>query len=331
MTYARYLQQMLLGTGAGDLSQEDAYQLLAAMLDEGVPELELGALLLMLRMKNESLDELAGFYQALAERIYGLYPPRGALRPVTIPTYHAARRCPNLTPLLAILLSRFGVPVLVHGTLENAGRGTTAGILRALGILPCAKLEQAQAALAVQRLAFVPTAVLCPGLAALLIQRARLGVRNIAHRLLPLIDPFFGESVRLVSSCHPLHLDRLRRFLLLTDSRVLLLRGAQGEPHLPLHKRAQVELIDGGERRIFVGPPRRPEERVQLPAPATAHTAAWTQDVLDGRQPVPHAIAVQVACCLYASGYASDMGQALTIVAGELGLQRPPATMQEVA
>jgi anthranilate phosphoribosyltransferase len=330
MTYSHYLRRMLLGAGAGDLSQEDAYALLAAMLDDGVPDLELGALLLALRLKNESLDELVGFDAALAARVYALYPPRGALQPLVLPTYHGARRHPNLTPLLAILLSRFGVPVLLHGTLESAGRTTTAAILRELGVLPCARIEQAQAALAVQRLAFVPTAVLCPGLGTLLIQRARLGVRNIAHRLLPLLDPFFGESVRLVATCHPLHRVNLRRFLQLTNGRALLLQGVQGEPHLRLHQRAEIEFIDRGARRIFVGPLPSAAESPPVPVDI-AGTAEWMREILEGRQPVPQSLAVQVACCLFASGYTADIGQALAIVAGELGLPRPVARMQEVA
>ena len=47
------------------------------MLDGGVPELELGAILIALRLKSESLPELLGFYRALNERLFRLRAPAG--------------------------------------------------------------------------------------------------------------------------------------------------------------------------------------------------------------------------------------------------------------
>ena len=78
--------------------------------------------------------------------------PAGARRrrrplPVVLPSYGGARHQPNLLPLLALLLQRFGVPVLVHGTLHGNGRIATAYYSRELGIMPCANLVQAQEAL----------------------------------------------------------------------------------------------------------------------------------------------------------------------------------------
>jgi anthranilate phosphoribosyltransferase len=65
MSYAQYIKQIGRGmNGARELPADDAERLCAAMLDGGVPELELGAVLLALRMKTESLSELLGFHQA---------------------------------------------------------------------------------------------------------------------------------------------------------------------------------------------------------------------------------------------------------------------------
>ena len=51
-------------------------------------------------------------------------------------------------PALALLLVRFGVPVLVHGPLEAQGRVAGAAVLRELGVLPCSSVHDAQLALA---------------------------------------------------------------------------------------------------------------------------------------------------------------------------------------
>ena len=114
------------------------------MLDGGVPELELGALLVALRMKGESPGELLGAYEALAARVHQLQPPRRRPRTVVIGTGEGTRSQPNLTPLVALVLRRMGVPVLVHGALEGHGRVAAAYVFRELGVLPCATLAQAQ-------------------------------------------------------------------------------------------------------------------------------------------------------------------------------------------
>ena len=194
MSYGHYIKEIGRGAqGARDLSQEDARQLYAAMLDGGVPDLELGALILGLRVKGESLDEMLGFLAATDERTHQFEMPHGRGRPVVLPTYNGARKEANLTPLLALLLQRFGVPVLVHGLLEGYGRVTSAHVFRELGLMPCASHSAVQQAMDGYGVAFVPLNVLSPGLHNLLSLRSRLGLRNSAHSN---VAEMFDESER---------------------------------------------------------------------------------------------------------------------------------------
>lgn len=69
MTFSKYLREIARGErGARDLSEEEAHQLFAAMLDGGVPDLELGGILIAMRVKTEALSEMLGFYAAAADR-----------------------------------------------------------------------------------------------------------------------------------------------------------------------------------------------------------------------------------------------------------------------
>ena len=204
MNFTHVIREIGRGAeGSRDLGRDEAAQLYAAILDGGVPDLELGAIILGLRVKGESPDELAGFLAAANARVNALRVPRGRVRPVVLPSYNGARKEANLTPLLALLLKRFGVPVVVHGLLEGYGRVTSGHILRELGIMPSATLTQAQSALDEQGLAFLPITALCPGLASQLALRARMGVRNSAHSLVKMIDPFRGEGVIVAAATHP--------------------------------------------------------------------------------------------------------------------------------
>lgn len=317
MNFAQFIKEIGRGAhGSRDLSIADAEQLYAAMLDGGVPELELGAITLALRMKTESVSELIGFYNAVSARLHRLEAPAAKPRPVVIPSYNGTRKQPNLMPLIALELERFGVPVLMHGTLDAGGRSASAYVLRELGVLPCATLGQAQQALDAGRIVFVPTAVLSPGLAGLLALRSRLGVRNSAHTLAKLVDPFGGAGMRLVGVTHPDYLQKLGDFFAATGECALLMRGAEGEAFANPRKRPRIEFHEAGARTVLFE-----EERIATAVTTcdieVKATAAWIEKALKGAVPLPLPIVNQLACCLYASRYAADFNQAKAIVALE--------------
>lgn len=322
MNFAQIIKEIGRGAeGARDLTQEDAAQLYGAMLDGGVPDLELGAILIALRMKGESTEEMTGFLAASLSRLNALTSPSEGLRPIVIPSYNGARKGANLTPLLALLLQRFGVPVVVHGLLEGYGRVTSGHIFRELGIAPVTSRTQAQQALAANGLAFVPLPVIAPGLADLLALRARLGVRNSAHSLVKMLDPFGGEGVLLAAATHPAYLDTMRDVLAGLGSHALLLRATEGEPFANPKRRPRIEhLHDGCCEVLFEAEHDSLRTLPQLPEEAdAATTVCWMRKLLDGQLPLPQPLANQLAACLHAAGYATSLNEAKAIVAVENG------------
>ena len=182
--FAAFIREIGRGAeGARDMSRAEAQQLYGAILDGAVPDLEQGAIAIALRMKTETVDEMSGFLVAAEERLPALDRPAGQLRPVVIPTYNGARRAANLTPLLALLLQRFGVPVLVHGVSDDYGRVTSEQIFAEFGVQACTTLPQVQLAIDEYRLAYLPLPLIAPGLDRQLALRSRLGLRNSAHSL----------------------------------------------------------------------------------------------------------------------------------------------------
>jgi anthranilate phosphoribosyltransferase len=322
MSYAHYIKEIGRGAaGAQHLSSEDARQLYAAMLDGGVADLELGAIIIALRVKGESLDEMLGFMAAVDDRTQCLDVPHGRVRPVVLPTYNGARKEANLTPLLAMLLQRFGVPVLVHGLIEGLGRVSTGHIFRELGIMPAVSSDQVQIALDTTGLAFAPLNALSPGIHNLLALRSRMGVRSSAHSLVKMIDPFHGEGVLMAAATHPAFIELMRGMLVARGSKAILLRGTEGEPFANPKRRPRLEYIhDGKSDILFEAEHDSLRALPHLPEAADAvATARWIRKVLDNQLPLPKPIANQLACCLYASGYAEGLNQAKAIVAVETG------------
>lgn len=299
MEFAPLIKEIGRGTrGARDLSAEQAQALFGAMLDGTVPALELGAILLSLRIKGESADELAGFWRAMQARTARLAVPAGGPRCVLLPTFNGARKQANLMPLVALLLARAGVPVLIFGRHDFDSRESPFELLQALGLPAADSVEQAEHQLASRRLAVLPLAQLNPGLDALMALRPRLGVRNSGHSVAKLLDAAPGRSVRVVAVTHPEYLDSMGQALLAQSAeghRGLLMRASEGEAYAHLRRRAQLYGFVDGQRLDL-----HPADSADLDWPLSpdceaAPNARLIEAVLDGREPLPPRIAEQVA------------------------------------
>lgn len=300
MDYAAVIKEVGRGTrGARDLTREQAQALFGAMLDGDVPDLELGALLIALRVKGESADEVAGFLAALQARTAAMAAPDGP-RTVLLPSFNGARKQANLMPLVAGLLAREGVPVLVFGRHDFDSRVSPFELLDALDLPASATLADAERRLREDRLAVLPLQMLNPGLNALMALRPRLGVRNSAHSLAKLLDPFpAGRGVRVVAVTHPEYLDSMAAALpglaALPGGRALLMRASEGEAYAHLRRKAHLIGFQDGQTA-----PLHPADTADLdwplsPACAPGENAALIQAMLAGRETVPPRIAEQVA------------------------------------
>ncbi|WP_210450853.1 DNA-binding protein YbiB [Pantoea ananatis] len=289
---------------ARDIDFDSALALYGAMLDGEVPDLEMGSILIALRIKGEGEAEMRGFYQAMQSRVMRLQAPSGRPMPVVIPSYNGARRQGNLTPLLAQVLNRLGLPVLVHGVSDDATRVTSEAVFAALGIVPVTTAEQAQAKLDRGELAFITIDHLCPPMAKQLSLRWRMGVRNSAHTLAKLATPFGErEALRLSSVSHPEYVPRVATFFSAIDAPAILLNGTEGEVYANPQRCPAISYVGGAAQQAEVWVERQPEAAVPLPADkSAAETARWTEEVLNHQRPLPEALRLQIACCLRASG-----------------------------
>lgn len=289
--------------GSRNMTRSDARALYAAMLDGRVSDLELGAIVLAMRIKGESVDELAGFMDAAEASFERLAVPDGLYAPVAIPSYNGARHMANLTPLLALLLAREGVPVLVHGVLHDPARVTTAEVFAALGIAPSPSTVQARESMARGLPAFMTIEALAPQIARLLALRSVLGVRGSTHTLVKILQPFAVPALRLSSYTHPDYLALLSAYFTTAapaaDGDAFVMRGTEGETVANAKRAQQIEWFHDGVQTTLVEKQAPIDELPPLPAQRdAATTAAWINEALEGRQPVPAPIAQQVAHCL---------------------------------
>lgn len=292
---ARLIKEIGRGkNGARSMTRDDAHDLYQAMLDGRVSDLELGGILLSMRIKGESVEEIAGFLDAAEGSFEQLTAPPGQFAPVCIPSYNGARKMANLTPLLAMLLAREGVPVLVHGTATETKRVFASEVLALLGVPTASQVGP----IAPGEVAFVPTEVLNPGLKRLLDVRRTIGLRNTAHSLVKLMNPVAatGKTLIVSSYTHPEYAVSMAATFAQTQANALLLRGTEGESVADPRRSPQMQGFIKGEcvlqhEGVKGTLPVVPDLPTDISA---ASTAAFIQAVLAGTSPLPPSIAQQV-------------------------------------
>ncbi len=292
MAIQHYIKEIGRGArGAKALERAQAADLLGQILDGQVSDYEIGAFCIAMRIKGETADEMCGLWDAVHQRI-ARFSLAGEQPAIVIPSYNGARRLPTLTPLLALLLAREGLPVLVHGMQTEPSRVTAFAVFELLGIQPQAPFGS----LAAGSVTCVNTASLLPALAKLLAVRQIIGLRNPGHSIAKLLQPVTGPALLLGSYTHPEYLPMLLSTLQQLGANALLSRGLEGEVCPDPRRTPQYDGFVQGQHLLLQERAAGTESDVPgLPSAIDAATTArYTEDVLAGRLPVPEALAQQM-------------------------------------
>ena len=165
-------------------------------------------------------------------------------------------------------------------------------MLIALGIAP----STAPRALANGEVAHIDTQHLHPRLAHLLAAREIIGLRNPAHSVVKLINPGAANALVISSYTHPEYFDTLRETYSALGMNGVLSRGLEGEVAADPRRSPRYDgFVRGTHHLLQEQSPGTASDVPGLPTEIdVATTAQYTKDVLDGRRPVPAAIAQQV-------------------------------------
>ncbi|MCP3752816.1 glycosyl transferase family protein [Pseudomonas sp. SBB6] len=211
--------------GARGLSREEAREAMGMLLDGKVEETQLGAFLMLLRHKEESPDELAGFTEALRQRL------QTPAIPVDLdwPSYAGKKRHLPWYLLAAKCLAANGVRILLHGGgAHTAGRLYTEQVLGLLQIPLCRDWHAVSEALDTHQLAFIPLQDWAPRLQRMIDLRNTLGLRSPIHSLARVLNPL-NARCGLQSIFHPGYQAVHREASRLLGDTTIVVKGDGGE------------------------------------------------------------------------------------------------------
>ena len=211
--------------GARGLSREESRAAMTLLLEGKVEDTQLGAFLMLLRHKEESAEELAGFTDALRAH---LQAPAIAVD-LDWPSYAGKKRHLPWYLLAAKCLAANGVRILMHGGgAHTAGRLYTEQLLELLAIPLCRDWTTVGQALDTQRLAFFPLQDWAPQLQRMIDLRNTLGLRSPIHSLARVLNPLAARC-GLQSIFHPGYQAVHREASRLLGDHALVIKGDGGE------------------------------------------------------------------------------------------------------
>lgn len=173
--------------GSRSLTESEAHTAMTMILNTEVLDVQLGAFLMLLRVKEESVEELLGFVRAAREALAASTGLRVAL---DWSSYAGKRRHLPWYLFSIFLLAQKGHRILAHGASgHTTDRIYSEDVLQALGIPVAQDWASCEVHLEQQNFAYFPLSALCPPLHAIMDLRTVLGLRSPVHTLARLLNP----------------------------------------------------------------------------------------------------------------------------------------------
>jgi anthranilate phosphoribosyltransferase len=296
--------------GGHDLSQSDSAAVLAEIMSGQATEAQIAAFLIALRIKGETVDELAGLARTM--RDFAAHVP--ARHPDLLDTAGTGggRRTFNVSTTAALIAAGAGCTVAKHGNRSATGLSGSADLLEALGAR--IDLGPHDVARCIDELGFgfMFAPAHHPATRYVVSVRRQLAVRTTFNFLGPLTNPA-GASRQLLGVFDPQHLTKMAGALALLGTRhALLVCGEDGVDELSVSAPSKVvEVLDGSLLEYSVTPEelslrRHPPESV--PGGDPTENAAITRAILAGEEGAARDLAVlNAGAAIYAGGGAESL------------------------
>ena len=233
-------------TKTRDLTQEEAKEAMAMVLAEQVTPEQLGAFLMLQRLKEESAEEIAGFVEASQESFD--LPKNAPHVDLDWSSYAGKKKQLPWFLLSALVLVKSGVSVFMHGTEgHTAGRLYTRDVLSKIGFPMTTSLEGAATAIKESGFAYLPLEYLSPVFSHIIDLKHILGLRSPIHTVARMMNPFKAPVV-LQGIFHPTFMPKHQMASkLLNQPHSAVFRGEGGEIECRPNKAFEVLTCHDGE------------------------------------------------------------------------------------
>jgi len=316
------------------LGRDEMHEVFGEVMDGRASDTQKSALLIALRMKGETADEITGAAMAMRERVTPLTIDRDRIID-TCGTGGDGRGTFNVSTVAALVAAGAGASVAKHGNRAVSSSCGSADVLAALGVnidLDAARMSDVLRRTGISFL-FAPK--LHPAMGAVAAIRRELGVRTIFNVLGPLTNPAFAR--RQVLGVYSLHLvDLLAQVLLaLGADHAMVVHSRDGLDEISISAPTHVcEVIDGELRSYELTPEelgiaRRPLDAI-AGGDARENARIARETLSGGNGACTEIVAANAGAALYVSGAAETIRDGVAMAREAIANGAAMAKLQEL-
>ncbi|MDE2363867.1 MAG: anthranilate phosphoribosyltransferase [Hyphomicrobiales bacterium] len=298
-----------IATGAR-LTADEARDSFDAMLSGEVTPAQMGAFLMALRVRGESVDEITGAVAAMRAKMLQVEAPANAID--IVGTGGDGHGSYNVSTVSAFIVAGCGAPVAKHGNRAASSRSGASDVLTALGVKIGVSAEGVAECIREAGVGFMMAQTHHAAMRHVGAARVELGTRTIFNLLGPLSNPA-GVKRQLLGVFSREWLKPMAETLrTLGSTRVWLVHGSDGLDEITTTGPTHVVELNEGEIASFdiapeqIGLPRA--TLADLRGGDPAHNAAALTAVLEGvRGPYRDIAVFNSAAALVVAGLAADL------------------------
>ena len=298
-----------VATGA-TLSREEARDAFDTILSGEVTNAQSAAFLMALRVRGETIDEIAGAVGAMRGKMLTVKAPADAID--IVGTGGDSSGSYNVSTLASIITAACGVPVAKHGNRAASSRSGAADVLTALGVKVGLEAAGTERCIREAGVGFMFAPTHHASMRHVAPVRTELGTRTIFNLLGPLSNPA-GVKRQLIGAFSETWLEPMVKVLAsLGSTRVWAVHGSDGLDEITTTGPTRVVSLENGKIESFSINPAdvgldlaRPED---LRGGTPEENAAALNAALDGGKTAFRDIAAfNAAAGLLVAGKASDL------------------------
>lgn len=317
-----------------DLDRDAMHELFAAVMDGRASDVQKSALLIALRMKGETAEEITGAAMAMRERVTPLDVDREGLVD-TCGTGGDGRGTFNISTVAALVAAGAGASVAKHGNRAISSSCGSADVLSALGVN--IDLDASRMADVLRRagISFLFAPKLHPAMSAVASVRRELGVRTIFNVLGPLTNPAFARRQVLGVFADRLVETVARVLAALGAEHALVVHSRDGLDEISVSAPTHVCEVRGGELRTYDLTPEEIGVELhaieELAGGDAAMNAEIAHDVLRGAGGARHDVVIANAgAALYVGGLAPTIRDGVAMARDSINSGRAAAKLREL-
>jgi len=316
-----------------DLQENEAYGVMHAIMDGQWTPAQIAGLLVALKMKGETIDEIAGFVRAMREKATRITGPAGLID--TCGTGGDGTHTFNISTAAAIVAAAAGVPVAKHGNRSVSSKCGSADVLQELGVNIELSPGQTEDCLNAIGIAFLFAPTFHASMKHAVVPRREMGIRTVFNILGPMSNPA-GANRQVIGAFNLETANKMIRVLQKMGSEhVLVVHSEDGLDEIAISGATNIRELNAGN--IFeyqIDPEEMGLRRHDLDAIRGADPTAnanTMREIFDGCTGAKQDIAaLNAGAAVYVAGKSSSLKEGVALAAETIRSGAAKRKLQEL-